>query len=823
MVLSRLGRFKRAVGKRLSRTRFLARMLGIDIATESPLPGMIMIQVDGLSREQFEAAIDGNRLPFLKRMMKNGHFTTASFYSGVPSTTPAVQAEVMYGIRSAVPAFQFVDRATGRVFRMSEQPCAKEVAAELSERSEPLLKDGSSYSNIFSGGSSDAFGCSETADANMVLQIINPVKILAVCLTYSLTLLRIMGLTVVELGIAVFDMAQGILQRRDWKSELKFVPARGFICIVMREWLRVLVKLAIERGSPVVYANFLAYDEQAHLRGPSSRFAHWGLKGIDGVIRDVYRSAASCGARNYEIVVFSDHGQEDTSTYESLCGSSIEDAIKRAAMSGPFRGHRIYRTDQRFDRANALHQKMRAILRKRSLVVTGDDEVMESIAEHIVVTALGPLGHIYFPVQLSDQEKFEFAGTLVEQEHIPLVVFRDAAGTVHAGNASGVWRLPQDVVEVAGSAHPFPAELGADLVELGNLPNSGDLIISGWNPNGSPVTFAEEQGAHGGIGTHETRGFAMLPDALKIQLRQSGTGEDYVRGEDLYSSVRRFLEPHGQHDEAVHISAADRRHGDEVDPGMLRVMTYNIHSAIGLDGRHRPDRIAQVIDSCGADIIALQEVDVHQARTDSCDQPNAIAAMLNMNCSFFSVRDASGGKFGLAILSRYAINPVRSELLTESSGDSRAEARGAMWAEIDTPHGRLNILNTHFGLTMKERSQQLEMLLGENWLARLPSSSPVIVCGDFNAGPKSSIIRQLSKKLSCVQSEAVDHRPKATFASVMPIRQLDHILTSNHFTIGAVTIPRTPTAVVASDHLPICAAIQFRPVADLQSASAFAP
>jgi hypothetical protein len=281
-VLSRLGRFKRAVGKRLSRTRFLARMLGVDVATESPAPGMIMIQVDGLSREQFEAAIARNRLPFLKRMMRNGHFTTAAFYSGLPSTTPAVQAEVMYGIRCAVPAFQFVDRSTGRVFRMSEQQCAKEVAAELSERSEPLLKDGASYSNIFSGGSSDAFGCSETADVNMVLQIINPVKILVVCLTYSLTLLRILGLAVVEVGIAVYDMAQGILQRRDWQSELKFVPARAFICIVIREWLRVLVKLAIERGSPVIVCgDFNAGPKSSIIRQLSTNLSCVQSEAID--------------------------------------------------------------------------------------------------------------------------------------------------------------------------------------------------------------------------------------------------------------------------------------------------------------------------------------------------------------------------------------------------------------------------------------------------------------------------------------------------------------------------------------------------------------
>ena len=38
------------------------------------------------------------------------------------------------------------------------------------------------------------------------------------------------------------------------------------------------------RGLPVIYLDFVGYDEQSHRRGPSSRFAHWSLKGIDGAI-----------------------------------------------------------------------------------------------------------------------------------------------------------------------------------------------------------------------------------------------------------------------------------------------------------------------------------------------------------------------------------------------------------------------------------------------------------------------------------------------------------------------------------------------------------
>ena len=40
----------------------------------------------------------------------------------------------------------------------------------------------------------------------------------------------------------------------------------------------------------------------------------------------------------------------------------------------------------------------------------------------------------------------------------------------------------------------------------------------------------------------------------------------------------------------------------------LRVVTYNIHRAIGMDRRKRPERIARVLSDINADVIALQEV-----------------------------------------------------------------------------------------------------------------------------------------------------------------------------------------------------------------------
>src|SRR5262245_31236934 len=81
-------------------------------------PGLVLIQLDGLSRTQLERALRSGRLPFLRRLLRREGYRLHTHYSGLPATTPAVQGELFFGVRRAVPAFGFFDRRTGRAAEM---------------------------------------------------------------------------------------------------------------------------------------------------------------------------------------------------------------------------------------------------------------------------------------------------------------------------------------------------------------------------------------------------------------------------------------------------------------------------------------------------------------------------------------------------------------------------------------------------------------------------------------------------------------------------------------------------------------------------------
>ena len=90
-----------------------------------------MVQIDGLSMTQFNRGLQKGNLPFLQGLLSKEHYILRSFYSGLPSNTPAVQAELFYGVKGCVPAFHFFDRQTGRPAKMLDTAFVEEFEKRL--------------------------------------------------------------------------------------------------------------------------------------------------------------------------------------------------------------------------------------------------------------------------------------------------------------------------------------------------------------------------------------------------------------------------------------------------------------------------------------------------------------------------------------------------------------------------------------------------------------------------------------------------------------------------------------------------------------------
>ncbi|MDB6128068.1 MAG: Endonuclease/exonuclease/phosphatase, partial [Verrucomicrobia bacterium] len=191
--------------RRLSRSEWAIRHLGLTPSTDTgEEPGILLIQIDGLARAQLEQAIASGHMPFLRRLQQRNGYQLHTFYPGLPSTTPAVQAELYYGVRSAVPAFSFFDRTLKEIGRMWDPEWAKARETACAKQAEGLLKGGSSWSNIYTGGAGqdESHFCAASIGFGDMWRT-GKIRNIFVFIILNLgSALRIFWLLLVELGVA---------------------------------------------------------------------------------------------------------------------------------------------------------------------------------------------------------------------------------------------------------------------------------------------------------------------------------------------------------------------------------------------------------------------------------------------------------------------------------------------------------------------------------------------------------------------------------------------------------------------------------------------
>jgi len=225
----------------------------------------------------------------------------------------------------------------------------------------------------------------------------------------------------------------------------------------------------------------------------------------------------------------------------------------------------------------------------------------------------------------------------------------------------------------------------------------------------------------------------------------------------------------------------------------IKVASYNIRKAVGLDWRRRPARVLGVLNEMDADIVALQEVDRRFGSRLTALDPELIARETDYHAIKFSHRPQSLGYHGNVILARkhIAVAAARPMALPH------LEPRGAAVADLDLGGRLVRIVGMHLGLTRKWRQLQTETIVAE--LRALEANMPTILMGDLNEPDlKSGVLRAFEQRhtiASCGPS----------FHASMPVFSLDRIIVTEDIAIAEAGVHRTALSREASDHLPIWA------------------
>jgi endonuclease/exonuclease/phosphatase family metal-dependent hydrolase len=251
-----------------------------------------------------------------------------------------------------------------------------------------------------------------------------------------------------------------------------------------------------------------------------------------------------------------------------------------------------------------------------------------------------------------------------------------------------------------------------------------------------------------------------------------------------------------------------------VSSGAITLASYNMHKAVGLDGRRDPHRVLKVLQEINADVVALQEADkriggrgstVPHELIDSHGLYNPVhlgvrhKRMLDKarkhTDRLLNVNTRNIGWHGNAILVKRHIGVLDCAVVDLPT----LEPRGAVMAEI-LIHGRpIRVIGMHLDLSGLWRRRQMRAIIEA--IERRPQKMPTVLMGDTNEWrTEAGCLKELNGEFQVAPTGP-------SFHARHPVAALDRIIVDRALNIEAAGVHMSAAARRASDHLPIWARV----------------
>ena len=523
--------------------RRIARRQGGTARTDTP--GILFLEIDGLARPVLQRAIRDGNVPHMASWLERGTHRIDEWEPDLSSQTGASQAGILLGSNEGIPAFRWVEKATGKVMTCSSPDDCAEIERRLATGNGLLIHDGASRGNLFSGEAAamiltvSRLGAEKRANPGYRAFLANGFNVTRLLVLFSWEAL-------LEKLSAIQQRRRKIRPRGYRGGKYPFL--RAAVCVGVRDLIVFGVLTDMMRGRPAVYATFPSYDEVAHHSGLERPDTLGELRRLDQQLGRIER-ARRFAPRPYEIVVLSDHGQTQGATFKQRNGYGLHQFVERSIASGKV--SRLKTGDE--NDAAVGHAVAEA---------TGHVEGQSSagIGEHdVIVLASGNLGLIYLmdtPHRLSQEEIDERHPSLLQSlrnhPHIGFLLVRSRErGPVVLG-ARGTRYLADDSVDGDDPLSPFSPRAAAHLRRTDGFEHVADIMVNSFYDADveQGCAFEELISFHGGLGGPQTQPFILHPVTLPMPA-DPVVGAAAVH--DLLAGWRRSL----QHEERPGTPPAD--------------------------------------------------------------------------------------------------------------------------------------------------------------------------------------------------------------------------------------------------------------------------
>ncbi|MDD3642195.1 MAG: alkaline phosphatase family protein, partial [Candidatus Krumholzibacteria bacterium] len=530
------------------------------------VPGVLFLEIDGLSEAVLRKAIAGGYMPTMARWINGGSHRIVGWECDLSSQTSASQAGILHGNNRDIVAFRWYDRKRGRIMASSDSSVLRLLEEERSDGNGLLARDGASRGNMFSGDAPSVMYTGSTLRDLSRLHARDFYAFFVSPYNFSRTLILSIGEIILEKYQFWKTRAAGVRPRlgRDVRGGL-YPLIRAVVAVFMRDLTVYTLIGDIYAGVSSAYATFAGYDEVAHHSGVESHDALRTLSRLDRKFRRL-EEAARGAPRPYRFVVLSDHGQCNGETFKQRYGTTLEGLVQNLVTDGS-RVRGSLGTDEDWGHINAFlteaihHQRsamagpLRNVVRRRidreGRVVLGPEADPRKRSDpsgserEVVVLASGNLGLIYFPGfgERLDARRVEelypglIAGLAAHEGIGFAMVGSEERGPIVIGR-SGVLNLGDGSLEGEDPLKGYGNNAADHLRRSDRFSNVPDiLVVSVCVPERNEVAAFEELiGSHGGLGGEQARPFLAVPS------RWRGEQADLIGAEAVHRQLKNWLD-----------------------------------------------------------------------------------------------------------------------------------------------------------------------------------------------------------------------------------------------------------------------------------------
>ncbi len=296
--------------------------------SEEGKPGVIFIEIDGLSHDALKRAIAAGKADTMGKWIQSGSHVLVPWETDFSSQTSASQAGILHGNNGEIPAFRWFDKESGRVLVSSNLKVLGPFEKAHSDGNGLLAHGGTARASMLSG------------DADEVMLVASRVTeekaesyraFFASPLSFTHTVMLFFWEMLLETGAKWGANIRKVEPRLD--RHFKYTVLRAGMTVALRDLSLNGVVGDMLRGAPYCYVTLAGYDEVAHHSGLDRPETLTVLRKLDARMKSV-ANLAKIAPRDYHFVVLSDHGQTMGATFLQRYGFDLEELVRRSVSPG---------------------------------------------------------------------------------------------------------------------------------------------------------------------------------------------------------------------------------------------------------------------------------------------------------------------------------------------------------------------------------------------------------------------------------------------------------------------------------------------------------